>query len=308
MKLKVTGVNGFNKVISIESDAVLKEFVAAIAHPEEIIAIRFGYPPTKLGIDETNIDTKLDDLNISSGEKISITIANENSGSINHTVPVEDNKGSARILKETQLYLALPDGQEEILQTHVVPDDNSCLFHAISYCIYKETSLSEELRNIVSLEILSKPNIYSEVILERSNQDYAKWITKKDSWGGAIEIGILSEKMSTATYVIDIDAEKIEKFNEDKFDNFIMIMFNGIHYDSVELANGKTVFNKQDSLMSNLVLSGALGISKQMKSTGYSFNTRRDKIICNVCKNILTGEREVAKHAESTGHVDFGQA
>ncbi|EDO18844.1 hypothetical protein Kpol_1023p13 [Vanderwaltozyma polyspora DSM 70294] len=308
MRLKISGAEGFNKVVTIDNDATLQDLVKVIDLNTSITSMRYGYPPIKLVLDEHSLGKNLGDLNISSGEKISISTESESSsGGIisGGSIPKVQETG---ILKENQVYIDLPEGDTNILQSHVVPDDNSCLFHAISYCIYKDIGLSNELRSVVSQEILSNKQTYNEAILEKSNSEYANWIMKKDSWGGGIEIAILSEKTETAIYVIDIDASKIEKFNEDKYSKFIMVVFNGIHYDAIELENGQTVFDKENELLSNIVLSGGLKIASQLKSSGYSFNTRKDKIICNICKKIMVGERQVARHAEETGHVDFGQA
>lgn len=97
---------------------------------------------------------------------------------------------------------------------------------------------------MVSKEVLNNPVKFNDAILDKPNKDYAQWILKMESWGGAIEIGIISDALAVAIYVVDIDAVKIEKFNEDKFDNYILILFNGIHYDSLTMNEFKTVFNK----------------------------------------------------------------
>ncbi|CCE62665.1 hypothetical protein TPHA_0D00210 [Tetrapisispora phaffii CBS 4417] len=305
MRLKITGQNGFNEVLTLDNDSTLQDLVNKVAIESKIISIRYGYPPVKVELNQENLCQKLDNLNISSGEKISLVLESDGfkgTGSVVSETP-------AKILKETQIYVEIPGEGEKVLQTHVVPDDNSCLFHSISYCMYKEITLAQELRKIVSDEILKKPDFYNSAILEKSNKEYASWILKKDSWGGGIEISILSEKLEVAIYVVDIDGEDISKFNEDKYDKFIMIVFNGVHYDSVEIeSNKKTVFDKNEELNSNIVLSGALSIAKQLKDNGYSFNTHKDRIKCNTCQRILVGERDVAKHAEATGHYDFGQA
>ena len=52
---------------------------------------------------------------------------------------------------------------------------------------------SENLRNLVKLEISSNPEFYDEAILGKSICDYVDWITNLTSWGGEIEISILSK-------------------------------------------------------------------------------------------------------------------
>ena len=42
----------------------------------------------------------------------------------------------------------------------------------------------QELRELVAGIILSDPDKFSTVMLGRSNEDYAEWIMKGQSWGG----------------------------------------------------------------------------------------------------------------------------
>lgn len=301
MKLKISGPQGFSKVLTLGQDDTLKQMVESTGSPLPVAGIRFGYPPQKVDCTEEALNATLDSLGVSAGEKVTLITEEKFPGT-------KINDGSDVKLPVTATRIVLSEGQKRVLQVHEVPDDNSCLFHAISYCNYKDISVSSQLRSLVSQEIIKDSVTYSDAVLDRPNHEYAKWILKKDSWGGGIEIAILSKKLEIAIYVLDMDAQQYEKFNEDQFDQFIVIMFNGVHYDAIELDDGKTVFDKRDFLYTELILSAALEIARQMKNSGHSFNTRKDNIVCNVCQKTLVGEREVARHAESTGHVDFGQA
>lgn len=307
MKLKVYHTLLGNKVVTLENDGSIGELEstiqAAFGGNVSLKSIRFGYPPQTLEIESNTADIKLDDLGISSGEKITIETAKILATS--HPV-VKSPK-----LKENEI--SLDDiWPSSYLRVHTVPDDNSCLFHAISYCIYRDISLSQQLRDIVASEIIDNKEEYSDAILGRSNKDYAEWISQSTSWGGGIEIAILSKYMSMSVFVLDVDAGRYEKFNEEKFDKFIMIVFNGVHYDAMELCRDDTreidtVFDQREENI-ELVLQRAQDVALRLKKSGYSFNTQRDKIKCNVCLETLIGEREVARHAEKTGHVDFGQS
>ena len=42
----------------------------------------------------------------------------------------------------------------------------------------------QELRELVAGIILSDPNKFSTVMLGRTNEEYADWIMKGESWGG----------------------------------------------------------------------------------------------------------------------------
>ncbi|QLG72896.1 hypothetical protein HG535_0D06050 [Zygotorulaspora mrakii] len=309
MRLKISGPKGLNKVISLEKEDSLGKLLKVTTPPFEVSGVRFGYPPQTISISEDALEQAVDSFGISSGEKIVLIESMEkNSESVSlqkETPPVESQPVES---PPTETKIDLPDGTCQLLRVHKVPDDNSCLFHAISYCNYKDISVSQQLRSVVADKIRSDPIEYSEAVLDKRNDLYAQWIMRKDSWGGGIEIALLSETLGTAIFVLDMDAQQFEKFNEDRFNQFMIILFNGIHYDSIELSSGRTIFDKNDDYLSQLILSGSLQIAKQMKQHGYSFNTRQDKIICNICNSEFAGEKDVAKHAKKTGHIDFGQA
>ncbi|SJM88463.1 related to Ubiquitin thioesterase OTU1 [Zygosaccharomyces bailii] len=305
MKLKITGIGGYSSVIQLDNDASLGHLIEATHAPLSVAGIRFGYPPQRVNLNAGSATLTLDSLGICSGEKINLIFEDE--GSLNKQ-PASLSATKQQVLPPTKCKITLPDGEENVLQVHQIPDDNSCLFHSLSYCVYKDISLSPQLRTVCSTQIRSDKNLYSDAVLDKPNEEYAQWILRKDSWGGGIEIAILSKNFSLAIYVLDMDALKFEKFNEDQFTHFVIIMFNGVHYDALELQNHTTVFDRHDELYSEAVLEAALEIAKKLKKGGHSFNTRRDRIVCNNCHAILVGEREVARHAESTGHFDFGQA
>lgn len=290
------------KVVSLGDDSSVSDLLEAFGDVNNLKSLRFGFPPQVVDIDEQGLKTKLDELGISSGEKVTLVLGSE---STLKTV------SQARKLRDDQISLEkIWPGM--ILQVHPVPDDNSCLFHAISYCVKRDISTSQELREEVATQIANDPVEYSDAILGRPNREYTQWILKHTSWGGGIELAILSRVLKTCIMVLDMDACKFERFNDDHFDAFIIVAFNGVHYDAMEAFNEKTgervtVFS-QRAQNSKQMLARAQEVAATLKRQGYSFNTARDRIRCNVCSAVFVGEREVARHAEKTNHVDFGQS
>lgn len=305
MKLKLSGIGGYSKVVQLDHGACLRDLLEVAHAPLSVAGIRCGYPPQRIEYNSETADWTLDSLGISSGEKITLMFQDE--GDLSKP-PASQPPSEQQQLPPTKCRISLPSGEENVLQVRQMPDDNSCLFHSLSYCVYKDISLSPQLRTVCSTHICNDKELYSDAVLDKPNEEYARWILKKESWGGGIEIAILSKNFGVAIYVLDMDALKFEKFNEDQFDTFVIIMFNGVHYDALELRNHTTVFDRRDEIYSEAILEAALEIAKQMKKGGHSFNTTKARIVCNNCKAILVGEREVARHAEATGHVDFGQA
>ncbi|AET37750.1 ubiquitin-specific protease OTU1 Ecym_1530 [Eremothecium cymbalariae DBVPG len=317
MRLKISTPKGGNKVINLSNDATFEDLIAEVKTTFGDISIgkvRYGYPLQTIDIEEQVGNILLMELGISSGERITVESKNsdKNTKHVGQTLP-----GSCILRNEKQGGPeSLPDRISVrpgvLLQVHEVPDDNSCLFHAISYAVYKDMVVSYQFREVVANEILANPIEYSDSILGRPNLQYYEWILKSTSWGGAIEIAILSKYLKIAIFVLDIDAGRFEKFNEDKYSKLMILAFSGIHYDTVEIFHEsskevETIFKVDDSETDTL-LAKAAEVASKMKKAGLSFNTHKGHIKCNSCGVLLVGEREVAHHAESTGHVDFGQA
>ena len=330
---KIITLTGADHTIS----DLLKELAVAFGiYAKDIKAVRFGYPPKKfefVGDNKVDLSTPLATIGLSSGEKLSVTATNSSKEGGEGEGEEGETPTASRPLQKShptpskpeasdpdKIPIYLNDGSKETLQIHSIPDDNSCLFHAIAYTAYRDTdfSLSYQLRSLCANEIVTNTMTYNSAILGgKAPTQYAEWILQPDSWGGGIEIAILSEKLEVAIFVLDMDALKYEKFNEDSFSKFIVVMFNGIHYDVVEVVDAggyvRTVFDlgseDEDEIGEcQAVLQGALELARRRKDAGRVFNTQRAKIVCNVCGELFVGERDVARHAEATMHTDFGQS
>lgn len=307
-----------DKVLTIEAECDLETLQGLILSTSEddilLEGIRYGFPPQSVTF-KGNENKTLEQLGISNGEKIIVNLTevgkpvatspmkHPDASQVHKQGNQKDSKASGASSKGVWI------DSRRLLQVHDVPDDNSCLFHAISYAVYKDISLSSEIRRIVAAAVRKDTIKYSDAILGRPNHEYSEWILKPTSWGGGIEIAILSNHLKYAIYVLDVDACKYEKFNEQLYDQFIIIAYNGVHYDTVEILDGsyhQTVFDIREK-DSQFLLQETLKVAREMKREGKTFNTTRDSILCNTCGTTLIGEREVSKHAEKTGHVDFRQ-
>ena len=56
------------------------------------------------------------------------------------------------------------------------------------------------MRQIITGAVTQQPDLYNGAVLGKPNDEYCQWILKGESWGGAIEISIL-----TKYYSIEID-------------------------------------------------------------------------------------------------------
>lgn len=285
MRLKVN-FNG-ERIVKITKDEpklidLLNEFKDNEDSLAKIKALRFGFPSMMISV-EGNLEKTLDELGLANGDKVFL-LGGES-----------DNKPKQVTKKE----------ETRLLAVHEVPDDNSCLFHAISFASKGYTS--DQLRELVYHTIKDNPREYTDAILGKPRLEYMKWILDKDSWGGGIEISILSKILQLSIFVVDIDAINIDKFYDTEFDEFIILLFNGVHYNVLTRSSNKVspIFNmKMESAIMN---NECLRIAKELKQEGKSINTHVAKIKCNQCNNTFIGEREVAKHAEKTSHTNFVQ-
>jgi len=88
------------------------------------------------------------------------------------------------------------------------------------------------LRKIISDTVKNDTETYSEAFLGQSNIEYSKWIFLKDSWGGAIELSILSNYYATEIATFDIQTENMYVYGETKnYKQRIFLLYDGIHYD-----------------------------------------------------------------------------
>lgn len=84
-------------------------------------------------------------------------------------------------------------------------DDNSCLFTAFGGAVQIDDP-SAKLRGEIAKYIEVHPDVYTKVILDNMEPSrYIKRLLDTDSWGGAIEMGILSEIFDIQICSIDVE-------------------------------------------------------------------------------------------------------
>ncbi|KAL6942331.1 hypothetical protein ACO0QE_003502 [Hanseniaspora vineae] len=306
MRLKITIGSG-SKVVSIPNEKapsvtlndLVNEYInfdqdfkeQNVTSQKQLEKIRFGYPIRTVDIndDPESYLSTLDSLGIGNGERIVITTKLDANPLLTQGTS-SDN--TSRKKKKSDI-------EYSGLTIEDIPDDNSCLFHSISYCLFKPTNYNErmeysnDLRKICAEYILSHQSQYNTVVLEKSPVEYSRWIMKKDVWGGAIEISILSKFYKIAIYVLDISFDSFEKFNEDQYEDFIILFYNGSHYDVCqkkidkevkkdELPTGKdpidafqTIFNKSNDYETQVLLTQCLELSKKLKQAGFRYEGQR---------------------------------
>jgi hypothetical protein len=107
-----------------------------------------------------------------------------------------------------------PDFSKFSVIRKIIPGDNSCLFNAVNYALNECMTEPQILRQLIAVEIKSNPELYNSAVLEADPLDYCEWIMRDDTWGGGIELSILSKCFCVRIDVIDIQNNTIEMIGD----------------------------------------------------------------------------------------------
>ncbi|KAK6202655.1 uncharacterized protein RJT21DRAFT_118725 [Scheffersomyces amazonensis] len=324
MRLRLKTKRGV-KTISPHESQPFGDFIADINNITElresdlsrVVAIKHGFPPVNINIDSVEDET-IASKGIRDGDQLIVEYDEVPSSDLSNAPPSKSNKDDIPSVYIPQLnkYLILRN----------IPDDNSCLFNSLSSALnghnaFQTVSPPSDLRSIVVSYIRKDPELYNELVLGREPNAYCDWITKKDSWGGAIELGILADWFNIRIDCLDIESGHFIQFkNEDKDhppQRFVILIYSGIHYDLFVL-NDKLSKSDSDkdhdesiweigSPEESIILDSSLKLCKLLQENDYSTNTTTFRVRCLECYKVLVGEMGASRHAEESGHFKFGE-
>ncbi|KAM7355436.1 yod1 deubiquitinase [Cochliomyia hominivorax] len=317
--------------------ADLKQRVAQVTKIKEPqLHILMGYPPRPLDLAHNSQQRTLETCGISSGETLIVEEKPESEVATTAEHCLEDDEALARRLQaeeeEQQLREVVaaatgantneipdvdvpPPGSSGnfngILLKKVVPADNSCLFTSVRFVLNGKVDNegSEMMRHIIAQEVAANPQEYNDAVLGKSNADYCAWIQKPDSWGGAIEVAILSNYYGIEIDVVDIQNAIINRFGEDKnYGLRVFLLFDGIHYDPLYMETDAvgapaTIFPVEEMG----VYQQAEQLAKEAKSSRQFTNVDKFSLRCLQCDVMLVGQLQATQHAKATGHANFGE-
>ncbi|OQD73916.1 hypothetical protein PENDEC_c013G03775 [Penicillium decumbens] len=332
MRMRVRGPSG-QSTVTLDDSASISDLRGQIAEKTGLASydVKYGYPDLKpLDLDCFQPDQKVSDIGFNlNGEQL-IVAARASAAPPNE--PTLNQPGPALQQPSQQPSMSKPiektfDDPPEIpspehggtFVLRVMPDDNSCLFRAVGSAVMGEMDTMVELRSIIASVIQSNPSEYTAVVLGKNPDDYCQWIQNEDSWGGAIELKILSEYFNIEICSIDVQTLHMFQFNEGAPTRCIVV-YSGIHYDVLSLqfpcsdppythadpfAQGDTkIFDAVDPV----VMEKAKELCQVLQSKHYYTDTSGFLVRCNTCGGTFTGEKGATKHASETGHYDFGEA
>ena len=138
-----------------------------------------------------------------------------------------------------------------------------------------------------------------------------------DSWGGAIELGILAANFNVALLCLDVETGKIIRFQleENPPSNFVVLVYSGIHYDVI--ARNKECLTQdkpldvcvfeEDSVDGDTFIVDCQKLCALLQQKNYVTNTTTFRVRCLECYEILVGEMGASNHANATNHFRFGE-
>ncbi|XP_012283537.1 ubiquitin thioesterase OTU1 [Orussus abietinus] len=267
--------------------------------PAEALQILAGFPPKELDLNRG--DATLEESGIVSGDTLIIEEKPVQNGE-----QTSENIGRSHIMDTEDI-----SNSPGVLMKKVVPADNSCLFTSVGYVLNGKVdpSCASYMREIIANAVVMDQEEYSEAILGRPNTEYCEWIRKSDSWGGAIELSILSRFYGLEIAVVDCMNAIINRFGEDQhYAQRVFLIFDGIHYDPLYLEplegdSIQTIFSAEDKKL----LLQAAQLAREANSCRQYTNVDKFTLKCMICNALISGQVEAQEHAKFTGHMNFGE-
>eukprot|EP00330_Aristerostoma_sp_ATCC50986_P000627 CAMPEP_0114589502 /NCGR_PEP_ID=MMETSP0125-20121206/11925_1 /TAXON_ID=485358 ORGANISM="Aristerostoma sp., Strain ATCC 50986" /NCGR_SAMPLE_ID=MMETSP0125 /ASSEMBLY_ACC=CAM_ASM_000245 /LENGTH=292 /DNA_ID=CAMNT_0001786403 /DNA_START=66 /DNA_END=944 /DNA_ORIENTATION=- len=263
--------------VELNSNASLYDLKQQIAQKlntkPSVLIIKLGFPPKPIEIDDK---TTLENLNIEDGMQVVAEIDEDAIKEEPPSKPQEkpssgsnnNDKKDAGIIPEQ-----VPDPDGLIMIRRIIPADNSCLFNSIDIASKgSRKTVPANFDRSSSGYVLSEPDRYtSDFLFGKSNEDYAQWIQKDSSWGGAIELEIFSRHYKVEICAVDISQVRASVYGSDqKYDHRVYVMYDGIHYDAMARNISEDMDEKMDKVIFNpadqYAYDGALALAKQLNA------------------------------------------
>jgi ubiquitin thioesterase OTU1 len=190
-----------------------------------------------------------------------------------------------------------------------IPNDNSCLFTAIDYLINSQhrPNAANELRELCAQAIISNSDKFNELYLSKEPNEYCSWLLLDTSWGGEVEISILSEIQNICICVIPLDNLRPLRYSPPSPRGAIFLLYTGQHYDAIISESSlETIFpfHSEDQLSCFEALAvECCRVEKEKWEKELKTRTRK-KIKCNGCGAILDNGFEFQTHCAEVEHSE----
>ncbi|KAF2717838.1 OTU-domain-containing protein [Polychaeton citri CBS 116435] len=350
MRLRIRGPQGVAS-LTIDDSAAWSDLLSQIREKTSLadFDLKYGYPPQPINTEFIDGATKLSDLGIRlNGEQLIVNPRNiqaelssplVGSGPAPETVkslppknltsPPQHQQGDFPDQPLNLTRKSKGDVESDppeipvreldgVMVLRVMPDDNSCMFRALSSAVLGDAlDGMTELRSVVAQTIQANPELYTKGMLEKEPSDYCRWIQREDSWGGGIELAILSQHFDIEICSLNVQDLRIDRFNEGKPTRCILV-YSGIHYDVCAVSpfsGAEPDFDRKvfevvrigDEEMDGGALEGARELCRVLQGRHYFTDTHGFTLVCKDCGQSGKGQQWAVQHASSTGHGNFGE-
>jgi len=201
-----------------------------------------------------------------------------------------------------------------VLLRRLCASDNSCLFSSVAYGLYQRRDQNKELRKVVADAVLADEMTFSEAWLGRPPAEYAAWIQESTSWGGAVELSILSQRFRTTINAGDIQTGRIDRYGDGEFAERLLVLYDGLHYDALAVSPFANAPEELDMTLLRVDAENAAQVDAALAALLAGFKAARAftdtgtfTLRCSLCQAGVKGEAEAIAHAKATGHQAFGE-
>ncbi|XP_049770744.1 ubiquitin thioesterase OTU1 isoform X2 [Schistocerca cancellata] len=240
--LKLKTKSGQNVVEGLTAASTVRDLKTKLCSLTNIgemnLHVLSGYPPKALDLSDN--EANLRNVGISSGDVLIV----ENKPGAKPKVISRNDVIPATRLDNDRVRPHVTDAISDfpgVLMRKIVPADNSCLFTSIGFVLggKVDPTCASYMRQIIAEEVINDGDSYSEAILGKPPRAYCDWILRPDSWGGAIELSVLSHFYGIEIAVVDTLNAIVNRFGEDRhYPQRVFLVFDGIHYDPLYMEQG----------------------------------------------------------------------
>lgn len=174
----------------------------------------------------------------------------------NDMLIVQEGEAKVRLGNTGERYIP-PASERAHFTRRRCPADNSCLFHACAYVLHdKSRSDGALIRQECVQAIREHPEMFNMQTLGMDPGEYTAWISQKDTWGGAIELEVLSYLYKTEIFALDLQSATVQKFGTGMgYTVRVFLVYTGNHYDCIAVnptynssseREDQTLFNSRD--------------------------------------------------------------
>merc|ERR1740139_1221046 len=197
-----------------------------------------------------------------------------------------------------------PGGGGGKAQLQKMADDNSCLFHAVTYCLGLSSSPAQ-LREQIVHAVHAEPERWNEATLGKPVEAYCSFIADPKRWGGQVELAIFAEAHQTEISVTDIQSGRADVYGHGAgYAQRCYMLFSGIHFDAASIEGARTVASAHAAAADAAVAV----LAAEQRSAGGFTDQATMRLRCKACGHIMVGDYEARLHAGQSGHKDFVRA